>query len=101
MSSQSRSRPNLRSQGHVLYANYRSPHKPHTLRDYLWKKRLMIETTLATSVMDPWEKLTFLTILFALMCWVLTALWHYIPAQMLHAERRLTYYLWGHAVGYH
>ncbi|EIW82674.1 hypothetical protein CONPUDRAFT_100974 [Coniophora puteana RWD-64-598 SS2] len=92
---------NMRSQGHIIYAAYRSPYKPHTLRDYLWKKRLMVETTLATSVMEPWEKLTFLTVLFILVCWVCTGLWRYIPAQMLYTERRLTYYLWGHAAGYH
>ncbi|KAF9554799.1 hypothetical protein CPC08DRAFT_712624 [Agrocybe pediades] len=65
------------------------------MRLFWWRKRILIESTFALTVYEPWEKVVVLTIfgiLFAAMCVVVFS---YLPRQLVVMRRRSIYYLWG------
>ncbi|KAG1760388.1 hypothetical protein EV702DRAFT_985601 [Suillus placidus] len=61
------------------------------VKDYLWRQRVKFESTLALSMLEPWEKYQFslLTML------VMIGLFQYLPQHVMVMQRRAIYYLWG------
>ncbi|KAH7919520.1 hypothetical protein BV22DRAFT_1022881 [Leucogyrophana mollusca] len=76
--------------------NTRSRRNGVSFRTYLSHRKLMLETTFGISVMEPWEKLVFFTILSLLTLLFFTGLYRFLPQSLIDFQRRLSYYLWGH-----
>ncbi|KAI0367258.1 hypothetical protein BV20DRAFT_950525 [Pilatotrama ljubarskyi] len=72
------------------------PYRPPKNRvgAYLWRWRLWIETTIGLSLLEPWEKILVLTIIYLLLTLVLTGLYK-LPQQATLVHRRLLYYFFG------
>ncbi|KAJ8590724.1 hypothetical protein M405DRAFT_789951 [Rhizopogon salebrosus TDB-379] len=65
------------------------------VKDYLWKQRVKFESTLALSMLEPWEKLLCLIIFSLLTLLVMIGLFQYLPQHVVVMQRRAMYYLWG------
>ncbi|KAH7919519.1 hypothetical protein BV22DRAFT_1022861 [Leucogyrophana mollusca] len=65
------------------------------MRDYLWRQRVKFESTLALTMLEPWEKLLCLIIISTLTMLVVTGLYSYLPQHLVDMQHRATYYLWG------
>ncbi|EIW84083.1 hypothetical protein CONPUDRAFT_119658 [Coniophora puteana RWD-64-598 SS2] len=65
------------------------------MRDYLWRQRVKVESTLAMSMLEPWEKLLCVIIatLFALL--LMTGIYQYLPQHVSVMQKRAIYYLFG------
>ncbi|KAH7915646.1 hypothetical protein BJ138DRAFT_997567 [Hygrophoropsis aurantiaca] len=74
----------------------RSQRNGVSFRTYLWRRKIMLETTFGISVMEPWEKLVFFTLLSFLTVLFFTGLYRFLPQSLVQFQRRLSYYLWGH-----
>ncbi|KAI0354047.1 hypothetical protein OH77DRAFT_1457071 [Trametes cingulata] len=73
------------------------PYRPPKNRvgAFLWRWRLWIETTIGLSLLEPWEKILVLTIIYLLLTLVFTGLYKFVPQQAPLVYRRLLYYFFG------
>ncbi|KAK0455464.1 uncharacterized protein EV420DRAFT_1234681, partial [Desarmillaria tabescens] len=62
---------------------------------FFWRWRIWFEATFALTVLEPWEKIVLLVIMFISVTFFLAALFRYLPEQVEKMERRVMYYLWG------
>ncbi|KAK0476675.1 hypothetical protein IW261DRAFT_1421413 [Armillaria novae-zelandiae] len=62
---------------------------------FFWRWMIWFEATFALSVLEPWEKMFLLVIVFISMAFCFTALFKYLPQQIEQMERDAIYYLWG------
>ncbi|KAG1781577.1 hypothetical protein EV702DRAFT_962474 [Suillus placidus] len=65
------------------------------VKDYLWRQRVKFESTLALSMLEPWEKVLCLIIFSLLTMLVMIGLFQYLPQHVMVMQRRAIYYLWG------
>ncbi|KAG1773510.1 hypothetical protein EDD22DRAFT_206019 [Suillus occidentalis] len=65
------------------------------VKDYLWRQRVKFESTLALSMLEPWEKILCLIIFSLLTMLVMIGLFQYLPQHVMVMQRRAIYYLWG------
>ncbi|KAI1792221.1 hypothetical protein LXA43DRAFT_887735 [Ganoderma leucocontextum] len=72
---------------------YRPPKNP--VGAFLWRQRFWIETTSGLSLLEPWEKLLTLALLYFLLTLVFTGLYKFVPQQAPLLYRRTLYYLFG------
>ncbi|KAH0579051.1 hypothetical protein H2248_003210 [Termitomyces sp. 'cryptogamus'] len=71
----------------------RKPQSPIAI--FFWRRRIWFESTFVSSMLEPWEKILLLTILFASVVLVVTGIYKYLPQQIFLIRRRAIYYLWG------
>ncbi|OCF36823.1 hypothetical protein I316_01419 [Kwoniella heveanensis BCC8398] len=71
------------------------PRPPPGIRRYIWDKRVLIESTFALSMMQPWEKLLIVGTLLitCLLFWV--SVYTYYPSHLAYLSRRFAYYVYG------
>ncbi|PIL27150.1 hypothetical protein GSI_10291 [Ganoderma sinense ZZ0214-1] len=72
---------------------YRPPKNP--VGAFLWRQRFWIETTSGLSVLEPWEKILTLALLYFLLTLVFTGVYKVVPQQAPLLYRRTLYYLFG------
>ncbi|EGN98946.1 hypothetical protein SERLA73DRAFT_181689 [Serpula lacrymans var. lacrymans S7.3] len=65
------------------------------MQGYFQRRILRIEATFGISMLEPWEKFFYLTVVFLLAILVFTGLYQYLPQHLIDMQRRVTYYLWG------
>ncbi|KAH7884639.1 hypothetical protein F5I97DRAFT_1812743 [Phlebopus sp. FC_14] len=70
------------------------------IRNYLWRRKIAIETTFAINALEPWEKLIFFSFL-SLIAFLLFRGLCLFPSQLFILQRRLSYYLWGYEADNH
>ncbi|KAH0833100.1 hypothetical protein J3R83DRAFT_12093, partial [Lanmaoa asiatica] len=66
------------------------------IRNYLWRRKLVIETTFAINALEPWEKLIFFSVLSLLAFLLFRGVCRIFPSQLFVLQQRASYYLWGH-----
>ncbi|KAK0437815.1 uncharacterized protein ARMOST_12620 [Armillaria ostoyae] len=71
----------------------RPPESPAA--QYLWRWRMWFEATFVLSMLEPWEKVLLLSILFISSTFFLTAFIRYMPQHLADMQRRAVYYLYG------
>ncbi|KAI0700686.1 hypothetical protein C8T65DRAFT_545301, partial [Cerioporus squamosus] len=62
---------------------------------FLWRRRFWLETTLGLSLLEPWEKLLTLAIIYFVLTLVFTGLYRFLPQHVPVLYRRTLYYLLG------
>ncbi|KAK0455467.1 uncharacterized protein EV420DRAFT_571828 [Desarmillaria tabescens] len=62
---------------------------------FFWRWRIWFESTFVLSMLEPWEKIMLLTILFICSSFVLSALFKYIRQDIGGVQQRVVYYLLG------
>ncbi|KAI0916579.1 hypothetical protein AcW1_010134 [Taiwanofungus camphoratus] len=73
---------------------YRPP--PNSIGTVLWRKRLWFETTTGLSLLEPWEKILMLCIIYLMLTLVVTGLVKYAPQSFMMLQHRVAYYLFGY-----
>ncbi|KAK7689580.1 hypothetical protein QCA50_007372 [Cerrena zonata] len=73
---------------------YRPPKNP--IGAFLWRRRIWLETTFGLSLLEPWEKILVLVIIYLIVTLMLAGLYEFIPQQITPLYNRLLYYLFGH-----
>lgn len=71
----------------------RPPKSPVAL--YFWRWRMWFESTFVLSMLEPWEKIMLLTILFILITLFMTGVFNFMPQHLERMHQRAVYYLWG------
>ncbi|KAI9567352.1 hypothetical protein HD554DRAFT_991076 [Boletus coccyginus] len=66
------------------------------IRNYLWRRKLAIESTFAINALEPWEKLIFFSALSLLAFLLFRGVCRIFPSQLFVLQQRTSYYLWGH-----
>ncbi|KAI0666418.1 hypothetical protein C8Q78DRAFT_450392 [Trametes maxima] len=74
------------------------PYRPpkSALGAFLWRRRFWLETTSGLSLLEPWEKILVLMIIYTLLTLVFTGLYKLAPHEAPLLYRRLLYYFFGH-----
>lgn len=65
------------------------------LRHYLWRRKILIETTFAINALEPWEKMIFFSVLSLLLFLLFRGICRIFPSQLVVVQQRAAYYLWG------
>ncbi|KAG6328037.1 hypothetical protein ID866_11051 [Astraeus odoratus] len=65
------------------------------LRHYLWRWKILIETTFAINALEPWEKLIFFSVLAFFSFFLFRGVCCILLSQLFIIQRRAAYYLWG------
>ncbi|EJF61568.1 hypothetical protein DICSQDRAFT_105708 [Dichomitus squalens LYAD-421 SS1] len=73
------------------------PYRPpkNAVGAFLWRQRLWIETTCGLSLLEPWEKILTLAILYLTLTVVFTGLYTFLPQELPLLYRRTLYYFLG------
>ncbi|WVQ67625.1 uncharacterized protein L199_005828 [Kwoniella botswanensis] len=71
------------------------PRPPPGIRRLIWNQRIWIESTFATSMMQPWEKALILTVLSFVTLLIWFSLYTYFPSHVAYLSRRWSYYVYG------
>lgn len=91
------------------------------IRNYVWRRKLAIESTFAINALEPWEKLIFcahhsyrsllrfahprprrtVSVLSLLAFLLFRGVSRICPSQLFVLQRRASYYLWGHDADEH
>ncbi|ETW75459.1 hypothetical protein HETIRDRAFT_331489 [Heterobasidion irregulare TC 32-1] len=74
-----------------------APYKPprSKLGALLWRKRIWFETTFGASVLEPWEKTLFYTVLALVSTLFWAWVYKYLPHQLMSMALRARYYVSG------
>ncbi|OJA18886.1 hypothetical protein AZE42_06284 [Rhizopogon vesiculosus] len=75
--------------------------RTYSFGEHVWRYKVVIETTLAISVLEPWEKVVFLIVLSLLALLLATGCVRFLPLQFVGMRYRLAYYLWGNEGNMH
>ncbi|EPQ51609.1 hypothetical protein GLOTRDRAFT_48828 [Gloeophyllum trabeum ATCC 11539] len=62
---------------------------------FLWRRRMWLEATFGTSLLEPWEKMTLVVIWSLLMTLIVTGAVKYLPQHLYFIQRRAVYYIVG------
>ncbi|KAG7446528.1 uncharacterized protein BT62DRAFT_124468 [Guyanagaster necrorhizus] len=62
---------------------------------FFWRWRIWFESTFVLSMLEPWEKIMLLTMLFICSSFVLSALFRHIYQDIGGLQQRVVYYLLG------
>jgi len=73
---------------------YQPPRDP--LAAFIWRKRMLVETTMGLMLLEPWEKILMMTIMFILLSLFVTGVVTLVPQSIVLIEKRSAYYLFGH-----
>ncbi|KAI6155743.1 hypothetical protein BKA82DRAFT_119950 [Pisolithus tinctorius] len=65
------------------------------LRHYLWRRKVLIETTFAINALEPWEKMILFSVLSLLAFLLFRGVCCIFPSQLFIVQQRAAYYLWG------
>ncbi|KIJ14248.1 hypothetical protein PAXINDRAFT_79551 [Paxillus involutus ATCC 200175] len=68
------------------------------IRNYLWRRKMVIESTFAINALEPWEKLIFFSVLSLLAFLLFRGTCRILPSQLVELQQRVSYYLWGKEV---
>ncbi|WVR07083.1 hypothetical protein IAU60_004122 [Kwoniella sp. DSM 27419] len=75
------------------------PHYPPRpapgFRRFIWDKRVLIESTFALSMMQPWEKVLIVGTLFITLLLFWVSVYSYYPSHLAYLSRRFAYYVYG------
>ncbi|KAI0055987.1 hypothetical protein BV25DRAFT_1832756 [Artomyces pyxidatus] len=85
----------------AIFASEMAPYKPpsHPIARCIWRWRLRFECLFALTVLEPWEKGLYLTIMGLFLTLVLTWVWNFLPRYMTFVLHRGMFYLMGTDVG--
>ncbi|PCH42007.1 hypothetical protein WOLCODRAFT_73317 [Wolfiporia cocos MD-104 SS10] len=72
---------------------YRPPTNP--IGAFLWRKRILFETTTGLALLERWEKILMLCIVYSILTLVVTGLYKYAPQYAVFVKHRTAYYLFG------
>ncbi|KAH9830208.1 uncharacterized protein C8Q71DRAFT_717316 [Rhodofomes roseus] len=72
---------------------YRPPTSPFGA--FIWRKRMLFETTIGLCLLETWEKILMIVILYSIAIFAMTGLYKYAPQSAVYATQRATYYLLG------
>ncbi|THH16311.1 hypothetical protein EW146_g4310 [Bondarzewia mesenterica] len=80
-----------------LFAIELAPYKPPSshLGAFLWRKRVWLEVTFGVSVLEPWEKILYITVLTVLSSLFGIWIYKYLPHQLSTTYARARYYVSG------
>ncbi|RDX42033.1 hypothetical protein K466DRAFT_576461 [Polyporus arcularius HHB13444] len=62
---------------------------------FLWRARVWLEVTFALSMLQPWEKVLVMVVLYLTLGLLFTAIYLYLPQRLLFLSARASYYLFG------
>ncbi|TFK47380.1 hypothetical protein OE88DRAFT_797591 [Heliocybe sulcata] len=62
---------------------------------FLWRRRMWLEGTFGTSLLEPWEKMILVFIWLLLTTLLLTGVVKYLPQHLHFIQRRAVYYFMG------
>ncbi|OCH92423.1 hypothetical protein OBBRIDRAFT_698293, partial [Obba rivulosa] len=80
----------------VVFGLGLSYHPPrNALARALWRRRVWFETTFALSMLQPWEKVLVMTILYATILLLCTGVALYLPQHLDFLRARAAYYFLG------
>ncbi|KAI6037757.1 hypothetical protein EDC04DRAFT_2100227 [Pisolithus marmoratus] len=65
------------------------------LGHYLWRRKVLFETTFAINALEPWEKMIFFSVLSLLLFLLFRGFCRIFPSQLFVVQQRAAYYLWG------
>ncbi|KZT70704.1 hypothetical protein DAEQUDRAFT_737345 [Daedalea quercina L-15889] len=63
---------------------------------FLWRKRVLFETTTGLVLLETWEKILMIIILYSIAVLCMTGLYKYAPQSAVYVRQRTTYYFLGH-----
>ncbi|KAI0780341.1 hypothetical protein BD413DRAFT_462759 [Trametes elegans] len=72
---------------------YRKPDS--ALHRFFWRRRVWVEVTFALSMLEPWEKVLILVVIYAALLLLGTAAFFYLPHHLAFLRARAAYYLFG------
>ncbi|KAL6302897.1 hypothetical protein BKA93DRAFT_826992 [Sparassis latifolia] len=78
--------------GPTLY--YRPP--PNPLARFLWRKRIMFETTMGLSGIEPWERVLVSLVVCVVSLLLFQSFRAYIPQILAIIQRRSAFYFFGY-----
>ncbi|KZT02917.1 uncharacterized protein LAESUDRAFT_601367, partial [Laetiporus sulphureus 93-53] len=72
---------------------YRSPRNP--IGAFFWRRRMLFETTTGRALLERWEKILLIIILYTILILVATELYKYAPQYAVFVKQRTAYYIHG------
>ncbi|CDO76395.1 hypothetical protein BN946_scf184937.g9 [Trametes cinnabarina] len=77
-----------------------NPHLPYSkprgaLAAFLWRRRVWLEVTFALSMLEPWEKILIMLVLYATFIFLAIGAVLYLPHHIAFLQSRAAYYLFG------
>ncbi|KAF8269454.1 hypothetical protein EI94DRAFT_1574159 [Lactarius quietus] len=72
---------------------YRPPNTP--FRRFIWRKRMLFESTFALSMFEGWEKILIVALMAVFWGLLITGIYRYLPYHLAFLYRRAVYYLSG------
>lgn len=77
---------------------YKPPKSP--FRRFIWRWRMLFESTFALSMFEGWEKILILALMAVFWGLLITGIYRYLPYHLEFLYRRAVYYLLGTEQGY-
>jgi len=73
------------------------PYRPPTNRigAFLWRKRMLLETTTGLVLLETWEKTLMLILIYLVLTFFVTGLYKFAPQYAVFVAQRTIYYLLG------
>jgi len=73
------------------------PYRPpvNSVSAFLWRKRMLLETTLGLCLLETWEKILMIVILYLIAILAMTGIYKYAPQSAVYVTQRTTYYFLG------
>ncbi|WWC62009.1 uncharacterized protein I303_104596 [Kwoniella dejecticola CBS 10117] len=71
------------------------PRPPPGMRRMIWNQRIWLESTFATSMMQPWEKALIVTVLTFVTLLIWFSIYTYLPSHIEYLAKRWSYYVYG------
>ncbi|WRT66412.1 uncharacterized protein IL334_003368 [Kwoniella shivajii] len=68
---------------------------PPGIRRVIWNQRIWLESTFATSMMQPWEVALIVTVLATVTLLIWFSIYTYLPSHIAYLARRWSYYVYG------
>ncbi|KAI8973138.1 hypothetical protein BD414DRAFT_499252 [Trametes punicea] len=87
--------PTLSSVLFGLHMPYRKPQSP--IAQFFWRRRVWIEVTFALSMLEPWEKLVVVFVIYAALLLLAVGCVLYLPQHLSFLHARAAYYFFGSA----
>lgn len=69
------------------------------VRRFLWRRQIWFESTFALSMLEPWEKILFMTVILFVSTLSVVGAIRYLPNHVAVISRRALFYLHGGAEG--
>ncbi|KAI9066154.1 hypothetical protein FKP32DRAFT_1538490, partial [Trametes sanguinea] len=65
------------------------------LATFFWRRRVWLEVTFALSMLEPWEKILIMLVLYATSLLLTVGAFLYLPQHLYFLQSRAAYYLFG------